>query len=730
MDLTHLNDMQKMAVEHSEGALLILAGAGSGKTGVLTNRVAYLIKERAVSPYSILAITFTNKAAKEMQQRVKSLIGEDANKVWISTFHAFCTRVLRRDGQKLGYENGWSIYDTSDKTILLNQCIKELAVNKDYYKTSTVGGYISDAKNQLLDSDDYYKKYVGQFRYETISQIYELYQKKLKENNAMDFDDLIFNTIKLFQDDKEVLDYYQNRFKYCMVDEYQDTNYTQYLLVKMLCEKHGNLCVVGDDDQSIYTWRGADIRNILEFEKDFKDVKTIKLEQNYRSTSNIISAANCVIQNNKGRKDKSLWTQAQTGEKITVYRANSESDEARFVVERMEEYKDKGYKNTDFAILYRMNALSRKFEENLVKNKISYKVFGGFKFFDRAEIKDILAYLRVIENPYDKVSLKRIINVPKRGIGIKTVEKIEKLSEENNLSMMEIISTCEDYDFSPSICNKLTKFGAIMSSLKSFAKAMDVGDLLEKVLESTGYVKELQSEKTIESASRIENINELFSVVKEFETTNEDKSLSNFLQTASLSTDMDEDAGDDYVSLMTVHSAKGLEFPVVFIVGLEDGIFPSSRSMDSDEQLEEERRLCYVAITRAKEKLFISHCYQRMLYGRTQKYVQSRFLEEISKQYLDKEQSRLFNQGQTRVEKKTDNYSLHQKYVEKYKLFNKMQKESDLDPQNLKVGTRVKHKSFGEGMIVSKNGDQYSIAFDGKGVKKIDTKYVSLEIIK
>lgn len=722
MDLSHLNAMQREAATFDEGALLILAGAGSGKTRVLTHRIAYLIENKRAYPSEILAITFTNKAAKEMKTRVKDLIGDEADSCWISTFHAFCSRVLRKNAEDIGYSSGFTIYDTADKNSLIKECMEELAINKDYYKLATISSYISNAKDKLIGPDKFEEKYLGEFRMEKIAQIYSLYQEKLLKNNAMDFDDLIFNTIKLFRENKTSLNYYQNKFKYIMIDEYQDTNYTQYLLINLLSQIHKNIAVVGDDDQSIYAWRGADIRNILEFEKDFENVKTIKLEQNYRSTSNIIMAANTVVKNNTGRKIKHLWTDEPSGEKVTIYRAEDENDEANFIANKILLLKEHGLKNIDFAILYRINALSRKFEEKLIQNHLKYKVFGGFKFFDRGEIKDILAYLRLIDNPLDTVSLKRIINRPKRGIGNKTIEKIENIAYENDKTMMDIINDASSYGFKAGSLNKITKFAELIAVFRSFAKIMSVKDLLDEVLTMTGYIKILQEENTLESNSKVENINELYSVIEEFEKANpENKSLSNFLQTASLSTDMDEDEDDEYISLMTIHSAKGLEFPVVFLAGAEEGIFPSSKSLDTEETLEEERRLAYVAITRAKRKLYITHSSHRMLYGRTEGHIRSRFIDEIEPKYTEERESKAYSHSYD------ESGSIYQKYVQKYKIHN--QNKKNPNPQELSVGTKVRHKTFGEGMIVSRNNQKYSVAFDGKGIKKIDTSVVELEVI-
>lgn len=722
MELDKLNEKQKQAVITTDGALLILAGAGSGKTRVITNKIAYLIEEKNVNPYNILAITFTNKAAKEMQSRVEDLIGIDSKRVWISTFHAFCTRILRYEASHLLYENNFTIYDTQDKQVLIKNCMDILGYDKETLNIASVASEISRAKDSMVSVDDYEAEATSDYRNSKIARVYRLYQEELKKNNAMDFDDLIYNCIRLFKLHKEVLEKYQDKFEYIMVDEYQDTNYSQYLLIKMLSQKHKNICVVGDDDQSIYGWRGADIRNILEFEKDFENVIQIKLEQNYRSTSNIINAAGTVIKNNEGRKDKRIWTSSDNGDKITIYEATSENDESLYVAQNIRKLTEQGYKYSDFAVLYRANALSRKYEEAFMKYKIPYKIFGGLKFYDRMEIKDILAYLRLIDNKNDDVSLKRIINVPKRGVGAKTVEKLEQYAREHSISMLDSIENISQIIGAGKAQESIKKFAVMIGALKAFAKILPVSELLEKVISSTNYENSLIEEKTPESQSRLENINELKSVIQEFERTSEDKSLSDFLQNATLSTDMDEDdKKSNYATLMTIHSAKGLEFPVVFIVAAEENIFPSSRSVLDESKLEEERRLCYVAITRAKEKLFITRAKSRLLYGKTNCNLSSRFISEIDKDLVINEKKEYYVDEDSKQA-----YSLHQKYIEKYKIMNEHKKD---EPQDIKIGTKVSHKTFGKGMIVGKTGGKYSIVFDKVGVKTIDTSVVKLEIL-
>lgn len=725
MDINKLNKMQRLAVTTTEGAVLILAGAGSGKTRVITNKIAYLIEEKNVNPYNILAITFTNKAAKEMLSRVEDMIGEDSKRVWISTFHAFCTKVLRMEAHHLNYDNNFTIYDTSDKQTLIKNCMDALDYNKQSISPSLIAAEISRAKDSMIDVREYENTYESDYIGSKVSKVYALYQEELKKNNAMDFDDLIYNCIRLFKEHKDVLEKYQFKFKYIMVDEYQDTNFSQYMLIKMLSDIHKNICVVGDDDQSIYTWRGADIRNILEFEKDFDNVLQIKLEQNYRSTSNIINAAHSVIKKNNERKEKKIWTDANEGEKIKLYSATSERDESNYVainIRKMVENQCYDYK--DFAVLYRANSLSRNYEEAFMKYGIPYKIFGGLKFYDRMEIKDILAYLRIIDNKYDDISLKRIINVPKRSIGAKTIEKLESYSRQNNMSILDAMDEIDNIVSTTKTRESVKKFKVLISSLKSLSKVISVSELLDKVLENTNYKKIYLEENSIESQSRLENIDELKSVVKEFELNSQDKTLSGFLQNATLSTDMDENIkNDNFVSLMTIHSSKGLEFRVVFLVALEEDIFPSSRSILEESKLEEERRLCYVAITRAKEKLFMTRTTMRMLYGKTNCNPVSRFVGEIDTDFIESDNKDIV---QKKSNKEDESYSLYNKYVEKYKLINKNKKN---DPQELSVGTKVKHKTFGMGTVVGKIGGKFTIAFDKVGVKTIDTTVIKLEII-
>ncbi len=725
MEINKLNEMQHRAVTTTDGAILILAGAGSGKTRVITNKIAYLIEEKNVNPYNILAITFTNKAAKEMLSRVEEMIGEDSRRVWISTFHAFCSKVLRIEAHHLDYDNNFTIYDTTDKQTLIKNCMDALDYSKQSISPSLIASEISKAKDSMIDANEYENTYESDYIGSKIAKVYSLYQQELKKNNAMDFDDLIYNCIRLFKEHKDVLEKYQFKFKYIMVDEYQDTNYSQYLLIKMLSAMHKNICVVGDDDQSIYTWRGADIRNILEFEKDFDNVLQIKLEQNYRSTSNIINAAHSVIKKNNERKEKKIWTDANDGEKIKLYSATSERDESNYVAVNIKKMVDnQGYDYKDFAVLYRANSLSRTYEEAFMKYGIPYKIFGGLKFYDRMEIKDILAYFRIIDNKFDDISLKRIINVPKRSIGAKTIEKIEAYARQNNMSILDAMDEVDDIVSTTKTRESVKKFKLLISSLKALANVLPVSELLDKVLENTNYRKLYLEENSVENQSRLENIEELKSVVREFELNSEDKTLSAFLQNATLSTDMDEKIkNDNYVNLMTIHSSKGLEFRSVFLVALEEDIFPSSRSILEESKLEEERRLCYVAITRAKEKLFMTRSTMRLLYGKTNCNIVSRFVGEIDTNFIESDNR---DPIQKKIPEEKESYSLYQKYVEKYKIINEKKKN---DPQELSVGVKVIHKTFGMGTVVGKTGGKFTIAFDKVGVKTIDTTVVKLQVL-
>ncbi|NEN82295.1 DNA helicase PcrA [Paenibacillus elgii] len=634
-----LNPQQRRAVETTDGPLLIMAGAGSGKTRVLTHRIAYLIGTRKAAPWSILAITFTNKAAREMQERVSALVGPQGQDIWVSTFHSMCVRILRRDISRIGFTSNFTILDSGDQLSVIKNCMKEMNIDSKKFEPKAVQAAISNAKNELLTPEKFERK-IGDYFDGIVAKVYSSYQRKLKANNSLDFDDLIMTTIELFQQVPEVLDFYQNKFQYLHVDEYQDTNRAQYMLCRMLADKYKRICVVGDSDQSIYRWRGADISNILDFEKDYPNATTILLEQNYRSTSNILNAANKVIANNTGRKPKNLWTDKGDGQKIRLYQADSEHEEGYFITGEIRKNVDKGRRFSDHAILYRTNAQSRVVEEILIKSDIPYQIVGGIKFYDRKEIKDILAYLRLISNPDDDISFARIVNVPKRGIGDTTVERLGAAAGQFGVSMFAMLENVDSMEIGAKARNALADFRDMIENLYRMVDYLSVTELTEKMLEMSGYREELKRENTIESQARLENIDEFLSVTMDFEKRNEDKSLVSFLTDLALIADIDSmnqdpEAGKQGVVLMTMHSAKGLEFPVVFIMGLEEGVFPHSRALMDNEELEEERRLAYVGITRAEEELFLTCARMRTLFGRTTANAPSRFLQELPQELLE-----------------------------------------------------------------------------------------------
>lgn len=638
--ITKLNPQQRKAVETVDGPLLIMAGAGSGKTRVLTHRIAYLVATRKAAPWSILAITFTNKAAREMQERVSALVGPQGQDIWVSTFHSMCVRILRKDIGRIGYSQSFSILDSGDQLSVIKNCMKELNIDTKKFEPKAVQAKMSDAKNQLQTPDQLEKK-IGDYFDEIVAKVYALYQKKLKANNSLDFDDLIMTTIQLFKEVPEVLEFYQNKFLYLHVDEYQDTNRAQYMLCRMLADKHKRICVVGDSDQSIYRWRGADITNILDFEKDYPNATTILLEQNYRSTSNILNAANKVIGNNMGRKAKNLWTDKGAGEKIRLYQGATEHEEGYFVTSEIKKNVDKGRRYSDHAILYRTNAQSRVIEEILIKSDIPYQIVGGIKFYDRKEIKDILAYLRLISNPDDDISFARIVNVPKRGIGDTTVDRIAEMAGRYGVSMFAMLENADMIDITAKARGALYEFRDMIENLHRMVEYLSVTELTEKMLELSAYRDELKREKTLESEARLENIDEFLSVTQDFEKRNEDKSLVSFLTDLALIADIDsmnddpEEKAKSGVTLMTMHSAKGLEFPVVFIIGMEESVFPHSRALMDNEELEEERRLAYVGITRAEEELFLTCAGSRTLFGRTASNAPSRFLSELPTELVE-----------------------------------------------------------------------------------------------
>lgn len=644
--LNGMNPRQKEAVLHTDGPLLLMAGAGSGKTRVLTHRIAYLIEEKEVNPWNILAITFTNKAAKEMKERVNAILASGGEDVWVSTFHSMCVRILRRDVDFIGYNRNFTIIDSSEQLTLMKRILKELNIDPKKYDPRSILGTISQAKNSLQTPQDF-AKMQGSYYEEIAAKCYAAYQKELQYNQCMDFDDLIMNTIRLFEEHPDSLTYYQNKFHYIHVDEYQDTNHAQYTLVNLLAGRFRNLCVVGDADQSIYGWRGADMQNILDFEKDYPDAAVILLEQNYRSTKNILSAANQVIENNSNRKPKNLWTENKEGNKITYYRADNERDETRFIVDRMQEEIRSNHRNYgDFAILYRTNAQSRVMEETLLKANIPYKMVGGHKFYDRKEIKDILAYLNVLVNPQDSISFERIVNSPKRGIGPGSIEKLRSFASLHEWPLLEAAQNVDLANIGGKAGQQLGAFGEMIQEVTQMIPYLTVTELTKEVLDRSGYLEDLKIQNTLEAQARIENLEEFLTVTqefdKQFEQQNEEdadapeEKLTVFLNDLALVSDIDnleEDASQ--VTLMTLHAAKGLEFPVVFLIGLEEGVFPLSRALMEESELEEERRLAYVGITRAEEALYLTNAFSRTLYGRTQYNRPSRFVEEIDQELLE-----------------------------------------------------------------------------------------------
>ena len=737
VDCTYgLNPQQVEAVINTEGPMLIMAGAGSGKTKVLTCRVANLL-QKGVRPYRILAITFTNKAAAEMRERVNNMSGPAAKDVWLFTFHAFCARFLRMEIDKLpGYGGNFAIYDTADSQNLIKQILKEMNLDDKRFQPSGILSRISNAKNALQDAAAFARQ-AGDFYEQKVADIYSRYEQKLQLNNALDFDDLLMLSIKLLQENKEVREKYQDRFDYLLVDEYQDTNHAQYLLTKFLAAKHRNICVVGDADQSIYGWRGADIQNILDFEKDYPDAKVIKLEQNYRSTQIILDAANAVIENNTGRKPKNLWTENKSGADIIYFQAVDERDEARFVIEQLQNLqRTENKKLGDMAILYRTNTQSRIFEEMLIKSGISYNMVGGLKFYERKEIKDIIAYLRVIFNPADSLSLLRIINVPKRGIGDASLAKIQAYAAANNVSLFEAVSNAAAIDgLSSRFVSKLDDLAGIIFELMNLASEAPVEDLIDRVLRDTGYLEELENERTPQAQSRIDNLHELISVAQEFAASEEENNLENFLAHVALVSDIDDtELGEDAITLMTLHSSKGLEFPVVFLVGMEEGLFPHARTLMDETEIEEERRLCYVGITRAKEKLFLSSTKMRTIYGNTVTYPPSRFLQEIPARLVKtiKRQERFsalenFKQVSekysARPQKPASTFNPHS--------FMPQKPAAAAGGTRFNTGDRVSHSKWGEGMVVSvkdsPDGQEVKVAFAGAGVRSLLTKYAVLK---
>ena len=763
-----LNDKQKEAVLATDGPCLVIAGAGSGKTKVLTHKIAYDI-ESGIKPWNILAITFTNKAANEMKERIEKLIGDAAKDLWMGTFHSICVRILRRYIDRIGYKTDFVIFDTSDQKTLIKECLKTLKVDDKIFTDRGVLSEISNGKNEMLEPKAYGVKYAGDFRKKTIAEIYELYQRRLKENNAIDFDDIINFTIKILSENPDVLDYYTEKFKYILVDEYQDTNKAQFTLVSLLASKYGNVTAVGDNDQGIYSFRGADISNILNFERDFPGTRIIKLEQNYRCTGNILKAANAVIKHNENKYDKKLWTENEEGHLPCIYCGEDEYDEGRYIVEQINHLKtEEYYKNSDFTILYRMNAQSRAIEDILMREGIPYKVIGGLKFYERKEIKDIIAYLRLIHNSADNLSLKRIINEPKRGIGKTSIEQIQEISDKTGNSMYEIIRNAQEYGLTRVFSNS-RDFIEQIEYLKSKKDELKISDLIKETLNKTGYTKALENENSVEAETRIENLEEFLTVAIEFEEESADNTLAEFLENITLSSDIDgmEDK-DDSVTLMTLHSAKGLEFPVVFLVGMEEGIFPGYKSIGEPQALEEERRLFYVGITRAKQYLYLTCAKHRTIFGSTSYNQVSRFVKEIPEELLegyaevverksvDKEEFKdygyrwSYGKGQTvktfkmseedksavaktigeQGTKSEYQYRTAESFLNSIKQNNQT---NYVDLSKYQVGQRVYHKKFGEGTITKLeqegNDVKVDLEFDKAGHKRLMAKFAGLEII-
>ncbi|WP_427814234.1 DNA helicase PcrA [Enterococcus sp. 22-H-5-01] len=742
--LAGLNPKQKEAVLHTEGPLLIMAGAGSGKTRVLTHRIAYLIEEKNVNPWNILAITFTNKAAREMKERVNGILGQGGEDVWVSTFHSMCVRILRRDVDAIGYDRNFTILDGSDQLTLMKRILKDLNIDPKKYDPRSILGSISNAKNELLTPETYAERQ-GSFFEEIVARCYDAYQKALRNNQSMDFDDLIMNTIRLFEENENVLTYYQNKFHYLHVDEYQDTNHAQYTLVNMLAARFRNLCVVGDADQSIYGWRGADMQNILDFEKDYNDAVVILLEQNYRSTKSILDAANQVIKNNSNRRDKNLWTDNQAGDQITYYRADSERDEAQFIVSRIkEEIQANNRSYNDFAVLYRTNAQSRVIEDTLVKSNVPYTMVGGHKFYDRKEIKDIIAYLNIINNPRDGVSFERIINTPKRGIGAASVEKLRNFAQMHDWSMVEAAQNVDLANISGKAGRMIGEFGAMITQFQEMIAYLPVTDLVDQVLERTGYLDELKNQRTLEAESRLENLEEFRSVTQEFDKRNAaqaeedaeapEEKLAVFLNDLALVSDLDDYQEESaQVTLMTLHAAKGLEFPIVFLIGMEEKIFPLSRSLMEESELEEERRLAYVGITRAEESLYLTNAFSRTLYGKTQYNQPSRFVAEIDESLLNP--IGIQPQQKAAVFNSTNSYqnTMKAKYQHATREPMTNKTASGGENENWNPGDKVQHKKWGTGTVVKVSGSskdvELDIAFPQQGVKRLLAAFAPIEKI-
>ncbi|WP_077318210.1 DNA helicase PcrA [Virgibacillus proomii] len=727
--LRGLNEQQKEAVIHTEGPLLIMAGAGSGKTRVLTHRIAYLLAEKGVAARNILAITFTNKAAREMKDRVSRLVGAESEYMWVSTFHSMCVRILRRDIDRIGYNSNFTILDSSDQLSVIKQILKNLNIDPKKFDPRAMLGQISAAKNELI-TPEVYNKQVGNFYERQVGQIYEAYQKMLVKNHSLDFDDLIMQTIHLFKRVPEVLEYYQRRFQYIHVDEYQDTNHAQYALVKMLASRYQNLCVVGDSDQSIYRWRGADITNILTFEKDYPSSRTIFLEQNYRSTKCILKAANHVIANNSGRKPKNLWTENPDGKHIHYFQGATEQEEALFVTEKIQQLtKEEGYSLSDVAILYRTNAQSRAIEDTFVKSNIPYQMVGGTKFYERKEIKDMVAYLRLIANPDDDLSFERVVNVPKRGIGKTSIERLREYAALHDISFNEAVKEIDFTGVPKKAANALVEFTELIRTLSKQQAFLTATDMVEAVLKQTGYETMLKNERSIEAHSRLENLEEFMTVTKDFEASSEDKTLIAFLTDLALIADIDQmDESDtvdeDKITLMTLHAAKGLEFPVVFLIGMEENVFPHSRSMLDEEEMEEERRLAYVGITRAEKELYLTNAKMRTLFGRTNMNPISRFIHEIPEELMEGIESVRTAMFGSNLRQNPDKLAPKRKAE-------RIQKTTGAEQQMWSPGDKANHKKWGIGTVVKVQGEgeamELDIAFPAPiGIKRVLAKFAPI----
>lgn len=722
MSFENLNDKQQEAVKKIDGPLLILAGAGSGKTSTMTHRIAHMVQE-GISPYNILAVTFTNKAANEMKSRVEELIG-NANDMWIMTFHAMCLRILRIFPEQIGYQPNFIIYDTTDQKTLVRNIIKEHGISDREFNPQYLLSIISNCKEKEMDAERYRSAVEDNYKTKAVYSVYKEYEARLKKNNAMDFDDILLNAVRLFEKDEAALLKYQNRFHYIMVDEYQDTNHIQYKLIKMLAEAHHNLCVVGDDDQCIYEWRGADIRNILDFEKDFPEAKVIKLEQNYRSMGNILAAAHSVIKNNRSRKSKKLWTTKESGEKIQYYRADTDKEEADYVARQIGYMTDKGRSLNDFAILYRTNAQSRLFEGTLSQRGIPYRVLSGMRYYDRKEVKDAMAYMRLVVNPLDDLSLRRVINEPKRGMGDKSVEKIAAFANVRGQSLLEALSDEEVLDTLPGKAyDKVKEMVECINMCRQEKDNLRVSDIYDALLVRTGYMKALEDADTVETEGRIENLMEFKSVIYDYEQDNENPTIEEFMEQLTLAAEVDNyDEGQDTVTLMTMHSAKGLEFPVVFLPGLEDGLFPGNKAFDSVSGMEEERRLCYVGMTRAKELLFLTSAAVRTRYGRTDYTRESQFLRELDKKLLTGDAVFERKAGSTSLGVSTGSVDGYAK--EPYKPYDAlkyatMETKANAGDTEFSVGDKVSHSKFGEGLVIEVGGSTVTVVFDGVGTKKL-----------